>query len=145
MLISTIVIFRHAADDYTPLAEPKCLPVVSVAPVRRPKLNASGAGYAFAQERELMLEKMKTILRIAAYNGHRDLCLGAFGTGPLFKNPPQDVADMWKQLLFQDPDFRGRFRVVIFAIDTRGGKDVYDVFSDAFDPYRIFYESPPRR
>lgn len=88
-----------------------------------------------------MLEKMRTILRIAAYNGHHDLCLGAYGTGPLFKNPSQEVAEMWKQLLFNDAEFTGRFRYVIFAMDVRGGKDDYEIFSGVFDPYRIFFES----
>ncbi|KAF2667203.1 hypothetical protein BT63DRAFT_442180 [Microthyrium microscopicum] len=132
------IVFRDGADDYKPRDMPKCLPVVSVAPVRRPKLNASGSSYTFQQERELMLEKMRTILRIAAHCQHQAICLGPFGTGSMFRNPPAEVAEMWKQLLFNDLEFRGRFHTVIFAIDPKLFKEEYPIFSAAFEVEVIF-------
>ncbi|KAI5814823.1 hypothetical protein BZA77DRAFT_317593 [Pyronema omphalodes] len=60
-----------------------CVSVVSVAAVRRPKTDETGTRYSFAEERDLQKEKMKTILRIAALNGHVNLVLGGFGScGP---------------------------------------------------------------
>lgn len=113
-----LVVYRDGPDQYQFWQEFKSLPVISVAPVRRPKLDESGKRYSFVQERELMLEKMRTVLRIAAYYGHPDLVLGAFGCGHVFRNPPREVARMWRQLLFQDPEFAGAFSNVVFAVQS---------------------------
>lgn len=115
-----------------------------MAPVRRPKLDVAGIRYSFDQERDLMQEKMRTILRIAAWNCHQDVCLGPFGTGPVFKNPVREVAEMWKELLFEESEFRGAFKNIIFAIDakqpgsSKNSKSDLDVFNEVFDPSRIF-------
>ena len=91
-----------------------------------------------------MQEKMRTILRIAAWNKHQDVCLGPFGTGPVFKNPVREVAEMWKELLFEESEFTGAFKNIIFAIDAkhsgsaRSSKSDLDVFNEVFDPSRIF-------
>jgi uncharacterized protein (TIGR02452 family) len=66
-----------------------------------------------------MRESMRTVLRIAAYNGHHDICVGAFGIGVPFRNPPREVAELWKELLFKDEEFRGIFRNIIFTFDTK--------------------------
>jgi hypothetical protein len=115
------VVFRNGPDDYKVWETFKDLPAISVAPVRRPKLDRAGTGYAFAEERAMMRERMQTILRLAAANGHRDLCVGAFGVGPACRNPPRQVAEIWRELLFEDDEFRGLFKNVIFAFDTRRG------------------------
>jgi hypothetical protein len=67
----------------------------------------------------MMRERMQTILRLAAANGHRDLCVGSFGVGPACRNPPRQVAEIWRELLFGDEEFRGLFKNVIFAFDTK--------------------------
>ncbi len=66
-----------------------------------------------------MRESMRTVLRLAAYNRYHDICIGAFGIGVPFRNPPRDVAELWKELLFRDEEFRGMFRNVIFTFDTK--------------------------
>lgn len=120
------------------------VPVISVVPVRRPKLDESGTRYSFEQERELMKDKMRTILRIAAQWRHRDICLGAFGVGPIFRNPAREVAEMWKQLLFEESEFTGVFSNVVFAIESpmNGGSKSslsdLEIFQHVFDPARIF-------
>ncbi|KAI9676829.1 MAG: hypothetical protein M1817_006668 [Caeruleum heppii] len=154
---SFAVVYRSGPDAYQVWGEFKPLPVISVAPVRRPKLDGSGAQYSFVQEKELMLEKMRTVLRIAAKHEHRDLCLNAFGVGPVFRNPAGEVARMWKTILFSETEFRGMFTNVVFAIDTsqtggaggtaaaggpsssstEGISDV-DVFRHEFEPSNIF-------
>ena len=123
------------------------MPVISVAPIRRPKLDAAGLRYSFEQERELMMEKMRTILRIAAHYRHKDVCLGAFGCGPIFRNPTREVARMWKDLLFGDAEFKGVFANIVFAFETaqnsspKGGTPDSDIFRDVFDPSNIFKTS----
>jgi uncharacterized protein (TIGR02452 family) len=139
-------VFREGADkNYIPWKEIRQLPVISVAPVRRPKLDELGTKYSFAQEKELMREKMRSVLRIASYCGHSNLCIGAFGVGPIFRNPVGEVAKMWRKLLFEEEEFRGVFTDVVFAIErnpgcstAKGGLSDLEVFQEEFDPSAIF-------
>ncbi|KAI9814299.1 MAG: hypothetical protein M1832_005939 [Thelocarpon impressellum] len=141
----TVVVYRSGPDRYPVWAEFKPVPVISVAPVRRPKLDASGTRYSFEQEKELMLEKMRTVLRIAARHEHRDLCLGAFGAGVHFRNPISELAAMWRRVLFEEDEFKGVFANVVFAIEKApaggekaGGPTEYEAFEKEFDPSNIF-------
>lgn len=138
------VVYRDGPESYQLWREFRALPVISVAPVRRPKLDESGTQYSFEQERELMLDKMRAVLRIAAAWGHKDICLGAFGVGPIFRNPAAEVARMWKSLLFHEKEFQGAFLNVVFAIETnqpgnaKGGTSEHEVFRREFDPSNVF-------
>lgn len=92
-----------------------------------------------------MKEKMRSVLRIAAHCGHTSLCIGAFGVGPLFRNPVGEIARMWRKLLFDEDEFNGVFTDVVFAIDnslssstTKGSPSTLDVFRTEFDPSRLF-------
>ncbi|KAK7521681.1 hypothetical protein IWX49DRAFT_511220 [Phyllosticta citricarpa] len=144
MYSPSVVVFRDGPDNYQVWREFRALPVISVAPVRRPKLDESGQRYSFEQERDLMLEKMRTVLRIAFAWGHRNICLGAFGVGPIFRNPAAEVAKMWKMLLFQEKEFQGAFHNVVFAVETnqpgntKGGPTEYEIFRREFDPSNVF-------
>ncbi|KAF1830560.1 hypothetical protein BDW02DRAFT_507324 [Decorospora gaudefroyi] len=141
-----VFVFRSGPDeDYAPFTEITSLPVISVAPVRRPKLDESGTHYSFAQEQELMKEKMRAVLRIASYCGHRNLVLGAFGLGPIFRNPAQEVALMWRNLLFEEEEFHGAFQDVVFAIDggmvgapAKGCEADVEVFRTVLCPAQIW-------
>lgn len=68
-----------------------------------------------------MMEKIRTVLRMAVWWGFSDLALGAFGCGPLFRNPTREVATMWRDLLYFDDEFRGHFSNVVFAFDPLDG------------------------
>jgi uncharacterized protein (TIGR02452 family) len=57
---------------------------------------------------------MRTIARIAGKYDHDALVLGAFGCGA-FRNPPDDIAALFHEV-FEEGEFAGRFRVVVFAI-----------------------------
>ncbi|OBT54728.1 hypothetical protein VE04_03974 [Pseudogymnoascus sp. 24MN13] len=116
-----VVIFRSGPDRYQLWQKFKTLPVISVPPVRRPKLDPTGLKYSFEQEKELMREKMRTVLRMAVWWGYSDLALGAFGCGPVFRNPTREVATMWRDLLYFDAEFRGHFSNVVFAFDPLDG------------------------
>ncbi|KAL9065906.1 MAG: hypothetical protein Q9157_007314 [Trypethelium eluteriae] len=138
------VVFRDGPEYYQVWREFKQLPVISVAPVKRPKLDRTNTEYSFDQERELMLEKMRVVLRIAQQWGHHDICLGAFGVGSTFRNPTRQVARMWKMLLFEDDEFRGIFANVVFAIqskmpgDDREGAVELEIFKEEFSASNIF-------
>jgi len=142
----TVDVFRGGPDqDYATFNEIASLPVISVAPVRRPKLDESGTKYSFAQEKELMKEKMRSVLRIASYCGHRNVVLSAFGLGPIFRNPPAEVARMWRKLLFEEEEFHGAFQDIVFAIDcsmvcapAKGSLSDVETFRREFDPAKIW-------
>lgn len=125
-------------------SEFKSVPVISVAPIRRPKLDEGGKHYSFSQEQDLMLEKMRAVLRMAAMFGHTDIVMGAFGVGHVFRNPPREVARMWRALLFHDPEFCGVFSNVVFAVQKgqpgngKSGVHEHDVFLEEFDPSKVY-------
>lgn len=116
-----VVVFRNGPERYEPWSEMKALPIISVCPVKRPKLDSSGKKYSFKQEKELMRDKIRTALRIAVYYGHTKICIGTFGLGPGFRNPPEEVALMWRDAFLRDPEFVGHFEDVIFAFDAPEG------------------------
>ena len=137
--------FRSGPDKaYAVWKDFKSLPVISVAPVRRPKLDESGSRYAFAQEKELMKEKMRIVLRIAVAWHHRDLCLGTFGASSSIRNPVKQLASMWRDILFSETEFQGAFTNIVFAIESSpehagvDAEDDYAVFKSEFDPSNIF-------
>lgn len=153
----SVVVFREGPGprDFTEWRQEDWdqLSVVSVAPVKRPRLDSEGR-YAFPMERDAQREKMKNVLRVAYEKGHRDLCLGAFGatvsngtysTGNSaasdcvyggagrFRNPLKEVVLMWKDLLFEDPEFKGKFDNIVFAIQPGTGEEWRRVFTYNID------------
>lgn len=90
-----------------------------------------------------MKKKMRSVLRIAAYHHHHDICMGAFGVGPGFRNPAAQIAAMWRTLLFDEPEFNGVFSNVVFAIEkasdstSKDGLTDHEVFRREFDPANI--------
>ncbi|KAI5776873.1 hypothetical protein EDC01DRAFT_624735 [Geopyxis carbonaria] len=143
------VVFRSGPErDYRiwPETEWTTISVVSVPAVRRPKVD--GIHYAFDEEKDLQREKMKSVLRIAADNGHVNLVLTGFGScgpgigaGPgdftsasppthsTYRNPVADVAELWDELIHKTPEFKGYFKKVVFAI---GGSDAQRTFRQYF-------------
>lgn len=122
----------RSGHDLLDLTQPARLPVisvVSVAAVCLPPVTTDAGGverYALGQDRRLMEEKMRVVLRIAAKNGNRQLVLGAFGCGA-FANPRQEVARMWASVL-KEPEFVGGWwSDVVFAVldDGRGNLQTF--------------------
>ncbi|KAL7276685.1 hypothetical protein RUND412_000302 [Rhizina undulata] len=132
-----VVIFRDGPDDDYAIRRDEnwtAVSIVSVSAVKRPKLDESGLRYSFDEERNLQQEKMKTILRIAALQGHVNLVLGGFGScghggnGGAYRNPIRDVCILWKELLLEDEEFKGWFANVVFVV---GGGGVNTAKEDA--------------
>ncbi|KAJ9266219.1 hypothetical protein DTO021C3_5760 [Paecilomyces variotii] len=128
----TVVIIRNSLNDghkLLDLTKPDELPIVSVisiAALCQPALVMSGTlpKYKNAKDRDLMKEKMRIILRIAAFNGHRRLVLGAFGCGA-FLNPRDEVADCWAEVLKENEFQGGWWESIVFAVmdDLGAGKN----------------------
>ncbi|KAL4811248.1 hypothetical protein BDV18DRAFT_155856 [Aspergillus unguis] len=138
----SVIIFRenwakkHAMMDLTQPDKLPVMAVVTVAAEMWPRLNTNTTPptYADEEDRELMKEKIRVALRVAAHNGHHSLVLGALGCG-VFENPNEEVADCFAEVL-QELEFRGWFSNVVFAVmkDKRQKvRDNYDVFKEKLD------------
>ena len=113
-----VLVFRgNELEGYPVLEYEDCLffDFVAVAALKNPKIVDGG----FTDEdREITRNKIRGILRIAGWTGHRDLLLGALGCGA-YGNPKKDVAVLFKEV-FAEEEFLGWFDHLDFAIlDTR--------------------------
>ncbi|KAL4892152.1 hypothetical protein BDV59DRAFT_58217 [Aspergillus ambiguus] len=118
----SVVVFRESFTNrhrLMDLQRPETLPavsVISIAALRRPSVNhrLSPPAYVRPADRETMKDRMRSVLRIAAFNKHRKLVLGALGCGA-FANPKEEVANCWAAIL-QEPEFRGWWENIVFAV-----------------------------
>jgi len=123
-----------------PAVAPTDLPVVScinIAALRRPAL--ANKNYARDQDSDWMRKKMRVTLRLAARKGHSRLVLGAFGCGA-FRNPVEEVAAMWKQVLGEDEFSHGWWEEIVFAVlwkDVPGQKGNFEIFREELDGMTI--------
>ncbi len=107
-----VKVFRDGAhSDYAFLDNPFHLAFVSVAAINRPRLEGNRIARSLVP---VVKNKIRTILRIGLKYGHDAIVLGAFGCGA-FKNPPQHMAELFKETLAED-EFRNKYRKVVFAI-----------------------------
>jgi uncharacterized protein (TIGR02452 family) len=124
--------------DLLDVQVPSQLPVisaVSVAAVCIPPTMTDGNGvrkYVLAQDKRLMEEKMRVILRIAAKNGHRQVVLGAFGCGA-FGNPREEVAKMWAAVLREAEFAGGWWADVVFAVLDDGRGNNFQTYQKELD------------
>ncbi|GAP92183.2 putative mitochondrial chaperone bcs1 protein [Rosellinia necatrix] len=123
----------------TPAAQLPTVSVISVAAIRRPALasvpetpgldpHRRRPVFKYPADRQLTKQKMRLALRIAARERHELLVLGAIGCGA-FRNPPEEVANCWSEVL-DEVEFRGGWwREIWFAVlDTKneGNFNIFD-------------------
>ncbi len=102
--------------------------------------------FADPAARDLTKDKMRLCLRMAAAKGHTMLVLGAIGCGA-FRNPPQEVAKCWWEVLNEDEFASGWFREIWFAVYDRRNEGNFEIFSATFDGNvvgeRLAFPVPP--
>ncbi|KAG6031069.1 hypothetical protein E4U40_007454 [Claviceps sp. LM458 group G5] len=96
---------------------PHHLPVVSVTPLRRPAVKGRGTIYSHEREKNTMRGTICGALRICLYHRYNRVVIGDFGLGSVYRNPPQALAEIWRDLLLFDPVLRGQFAYVVFAFE----------------------------
>ncbi|KAG5970695.1 hypothetical protein E4U56_007483 [Claviceps arundinis] len=101
-------------DNYTKLNPIPDLPVISVPPVRNPDVTAKGL-YSRGEDKSIMRQKICGALRMCVHHRYDQVVIGDFGLGDGFNNPPQYLAEIWRDLLLFDPNLRGQFRSVHFV------------------------------
>ncbi|ORY60774.1 uncharacterized protein BCR38DRAFT_411891 [Pseudomassariella vexata] len=114
-----VVVFRGPHDQYKRLdLDQWCdLPVVSIPAARWPKLSNMGTKFAFPLEREMVRGKIRAALTICAYYKYREVVIGDFGLGNGTRNPPRELAELWREVFLYDPDLRGKFDYVAFVFE----------------------------
>lgn len=117
ILSDSVVVCRGPHERYEKLDRWYDLPVLSVPPTRWPKLKENGTKYSFAQERDMIRDKIRGALRICLYNGYQSVVIGDFGLGNGHRNPPQEMAEIWRDVFLFDPVLRGQFHYIVFVFD----------------------------
>jgi uncharacterized protein (TIGR02452 family) len=141
LIIRDNLVSGHDLLDLRVPADLPVLSVVSCAAVCQPALKkAPGQGptrliYANHRDKQLMLAKMRTVLRTCMLNKCRRVVLGAFGCGA-FANPAPEVAEMWKAVL-GEPEFGGWWEEMVFAVLDGKRDDNFTVFRMVLDGLRV--------
>ncbi|KAL2753183.1 hypothetical protein ACRALDRAFT_1077645 [Sodiomyces alcalophilus JCM 7366] len=114
-----VVRFRQHQDRIESLdvKDWKSLPVISAPPARWPKLTDMGRKYSFDEERQLVKNKMRAALRVCAYQQFRYVVIGDFGLGNGYRNPPRELAELWREVFLWDTDLRGQFLAIVFVFE----------------------------
>jgi len=96
--------------------------MIAVAALRNPTLSngsATTGGVYNPRGYSTMVMKIESIFKTAIYHGHDSLVLGALGCG-VFKNPPKQVAEIFKQMVDK---YGWYFKKIGFAILVVRDKD----------------------
>ena len=129
-----ITFFRGTQEEgYALLDEPFQAAVISVASLNyNPKHghNTLDNGNIPEADKPILKEKIRTILRIGALKGHDSLVLGALGCGA-FCTPPAQMARLFHEV-FNESEFQGRFRKIVFAIIDSPSSNNFKPFSKEF-------------
>ena len=86
----------------------------------------------------VMLNKIRTIFRMGVEHGKDALILGAFGSG-VYKLPVPEVVRLFRQVT-NEPEFAGKFRLIVFAIleSTRKPNGLEGKFADFYREFGVY-------
>ncbi|KAG5992909.1 hypothetical protein E4U52_002440 [Claviceps spartinae] len=112
-----VLVNTGPGDEYEALEPPSYLHVISVNPLRRPRVKYGGSIYTYECDVKTMREKVNGALRICLHHRCNRVVIGDFGLGSIYRNPPKELAEIWRDLLLLDPVLRGQFERVIFAFE----------------------------
>lgn len=134
-----ITIFRGSDNcGYILLDKPYQLSFISVAAINRPDLEMIDNKYRIVKNLiKPAKEKLRTILRIAHNHNHNSIVLSAFGCGA-FKNPPEHVAELFKEV-FEEDEFKNVFETIVFAIfDDHNAKKEHNPLGNYLPFVKVF-------
>ncbi|KAJ7083604.1 hypothetical protein B0H15DRAFT_784662 [Mycena belliarum] len=135
-----VVIFRDDLDHdcvELPRDARRVVSVVTVAAPAMADLTRDRQAFANPSTLAYLREKIRLVYRIAAHNGQQYLILGAMGCGA-YCCPPRLVATEMRDILLE-PEFRGWFKKVVFAIYSRPGNGPgnFEIFEDVFKGVQV--------
>ena len=103
------------------------------------EINFRSSDGGFTPEgEEIMLDKIRTIFRMGVEHGKDALVLGAFGCGA-YKLPSDAVVRQFRQVM-SEPEFAGKFRLLVFAImeSTRKPNGAEGKFGDFYREFGTY-------
>ena len=101
-----VLSFRSNEETgYCFLPAPEPFSFIAAAAINRPRLVHAGHGQKRLEPRDASKTKRKlaAVLSIGLDHGHDSIVLSAFGCGA-FRNPPEHIAEIFKELLIAEPD-----------------------------------------
>ncbi|KAJ3711267.1 hypothetical protein DFJ43DRAFT_1161806 [Lentinula guzmanii] len=130
-----VVIFKHDLDHDCvdlPTEERRVVSVLTVAAPCSPKLTEDQQSFAKKSDLADLRGKIRLVYRMAGWNNKDFLVLGAMGCGA-YLCPPLLVATEMRDILLE-PEFKGRFTKVVFAIYSAPGNGArnFEVFEKVF-------------
>ena len=131
-----VLVFRDANCTNLSKSERYFVDVVSAAMIRAPDTTEDG-NYADPRDEEMVIQKMRALMRVVVEKGASKVVLGAWGCGA-FSNPVGEVARLWKKILCGVSDSRKARKVecwsgleqIVFAITD---KKMVEGFEKCFD------------
>ena len=136
---SDCLVFRDVDGNNLSKADRFYVDVITASMLRFPELKDGKDGlmstWANEQDLELVLEKMRIVMRAISSNGIQRVVLGAWGCGA-YGNPVREIARAWRTVLLgnkkgRKEEWKG-VEEVVFAITNGHMANVFsDVFSDA--------------
>lgn len=131
-----LVIKENEKKMYQLMDNPKYIDMIACPAIRYPDISPSDTTrYSNPKEVDLMIEKIRMMLKVGYIYGHDVMILSAAGCGA-WGSPPEHTAEMFKQVL---KEFSGAFKYVVFAIlDSEFNKN-YSVFEQTLN--NTIYES----
>ena len=91
-------------------------------------------------DRALTREKCRSVLWAAAHNGHDAVVLGALGCGA-FRNDPDEVCAVFRELLQPGGEFGATFSAVIFAV-IKSGRNLRAFAQGGFPLLKVMSRRP---
>ena len=131
-----VLVFRDADCTDLSKSERYFVDVVSAAMIRAPDTTEDGK-YTDPRDEELVLQKMRALMRVLVMKRASRVVLGAWGCGA-FSNPVGEVARLWKKIICGISD-SGKARKmecwtgveqIVFAVTN---KKMVEVFEECFD------------
>ncbi|KAK1994551.1 hypothetical protein LX36DRAFT_660434 [Colletotrichum falcatum] len=120
-----VMVFRDEySGDVLEKKERWFVDCITAAMLRNPETERDGVSgfghYVHERDRQLVLEKMKVVLRVCQMKGVKKVVLGAWGCGA-YGNPVAEVAKAWRKALVPRNDAKGK---------KKGGKETWDGIED---------------
>ena len=143
-----VLVFRDAEAEDLEKRDRWFVDCVSAGMLRFPSIsvdeNTGRGSYSSSKDRELVIEKMRAVMRIFQSKSVKKVVLGAWGCGA-YGNPVGEIATAWKKVLLggrqAQRSKKGRkelwtgIETVVFAIKDAG---LADAFGKAFGDGLIF-------
>lgn len=130
-----VLVFRDQNLVDLPKSERFFVDVCSCPALRFPEVE--NGRYAVEADREMMLRKIRMIMRAAAGKGCKRLVLGALGCGA-YTNPVGEVAEMFGRVIHGNPKSRKEeeswvgLEEIVFAIRGAGSHSKMQAFREVF-------------